>query len=677
MTTSQNNTASEARQAYESNFIEVSKVPTANLGIVEPISLEESDLPAFITQGSWAPSKFKSHTRNNASFESTSLMVLDIDDGCTLAKAIGVFAPYKHIIATTRSHRLEKKGVVCDRFRVVLWLSSPITDAITYSNTWFGVAGKFPFIDKAAKDPARFYYGCTEVVSQSNSGLLIDPVALVPMPYNEQQGTKVSLKSKGQLSYATLSFLLSGAPEGTWNQRLFKAAKDMQEQGLSFEAALSKFEHMPPNEFYSGDLDATDLQTIKSAYTKEPKYAPRVGQIVAKKPVVSDVVEVLNNAFEAQILIYTDPAGNRQLLQLETSKICKAVGMEALVHRATTALIEAGYDLSSNQVSEMLKTFIDRWPHRISNLPPSFTVDPNELSFNYICLNAVEGPTPTWDDFIGRCGTNGKALMAFTWSILEKAAKHPQYLFLSDSGGTGKGCYTRWLEKLVGQNGSVAIDASNKYWLASCVGKRLGIFPEVNNTGIVMSSKFKAVTGGDSVTIEQKYDPAYSTRLDTKFVLSSNSGVHLSSQTAEKRRCILVEVQKYTNEIDAFEDKLAEETSAFLFKCKQAFNELYNPSKQTILCDYEVFEAHAEDSEVEYEAIFQKCFILEPSKHTKPTDFFTVVSNALNRKDTFFLGNFKKYIEAKHGIKQSKLSGVRVYVGIEIRPEYKILCGAA
>lgn len=74
---------------------------------------------------------------------------------------------------------------------------------------------------------------------------------------------------KGTLSRSTLEFLVNGAEEGTWNATLFKATKDMQEQGWTLEEALEKLERI------TGHLDQVDLRTIESAFKEPPKHAPR------------------------------------------------------------------------------------------------------------------------------------------------------------------------------------------------------------------------------------------------------------------------------------------------------------------------------------------------------------------------------------------------------------------
>ncbi|MBL7672505.1 MAG: hypothetical protein JNM39_18655 [Bdellovibrionaceae bacterium] len=490
----------------------------------------------------------------------------------------------------------------------------------------------------------------------------------VAMPPNAQKGAAVSLK-KGRLSWATRQFLQHQTPAGEWHAAFYKVCVDLNEQGYSIDEAQSLLEHMPVGPNFTGVLDANDLKDLRSAYAKEPRYAPRINREVILQPRksggLSEVIEVLNAEFASKVLVYTDPQGNDTLLWLDSPTICRAITLKSLVPKAMQALLENGYDSQSDQVIKTLQTWKDRLgeQNRLGKLPPSFTLDQNELSFNYIAISPTPAPTPTWDAFIGNCGANGEALMAFTWSILQREALHPQYVFFSDDGGTGKSCYLRWIEKLVGPKGVVSLNTEDTHWVAACVGKRLGIFAEVNNTSVVMNGNFKAITGNDSVTVTKKYQDAYSTRLDTKFILTSNSGVHVSSKDSERRRCILVKVEKYKQEIEDFEDKLAEETQAFLFKCKLAFEKFYDQKKKSIVCDYELFDEHSFETESEFEEAFERHFKLNPESIIKSIDV-TAACRFISTKP-FFEKNFKAFLKRKPGVTYKRHDQNWSFFGLE------------
>lgn len=112
----------------------------------------------------YSPSEFKDGYRDkNHYIAGASMIVLDIDDGWTIAQA-QEFLKEKDLIATittTRNHQKEKNGKVCDRFRIFLPTTTEIDlGAEDFSKMMAGVMELFlnkP--DRACKDASRFYYG--------------------------------------------------------------------------------------------------------------------------------------------------------------------------------------------------------------------------------------------------------------------------------------------------------------------------------------------------------------------------------------------------------------------------------------------------------------------------------------------------------------------------------------
>ncbi len=95
-----------------------------------------------------------------------NLIIFDIDEGMTLEDAIANAKDYQSLIVTSKSHQIEKKGIVGDRYRVIiplyavnedLTLTIPKEDYsafYTFAANYLG----FNSFDKATKDIARFYY---------------------------------------------------------------------------------------------------------------------------------------------------------------------------------------------------------------------------------------------------------------------------------------------------------------------------------------------------------------------------------------------------------------------------------------------------------------------------------------------------------------------------------------
>lgn len=95
-----------------------------------------------------------------------NLIIFDIDEGMTLHDAIANVKDYQSLIVTSKSHGIEKHGIVGDRYRVIIPLYAINTDLMLsipkedYSAFYTFVAQFLGFnsFDKATKDIARFYY---------------------------------------------------------------------------------------------------------------------------------------------------------------------------------------------------------------------------------------------------------------------------------------------------------------------------------------------------------------------------------------------------------------------------------------------------------------------------------------------------------------------------------------
>lgn len=125
------------------------------------IPLEEFDRVCRDFGGSYSPCHYENGYRldSEAKVGSVNSIMLDFDDGLTLADAAYMFGDYEGVIATTKSHQKDKNGTVCDRFRVILPTDSPITlNASEYKDLMVQVMKKYPQADKSCKNISRFYF---------------------------------------------------------------------------------------------------------------------------------------------------------------------------------------------------------------------------------------------------------------------------------------------------------------------------------------------------------------------------------------------------------------------------------------------------------------------------------------------------------------------------------------
>lgn len=109
----------------------------------------------------WAPGIFADGHRVKLNFIKSNIVALDIDDGLTLQQGVDRWSTKALCIYTSPSHRKDKKGVICDRYRVVFVLPECVASIGEYEAIIAGMMQKVPEADKACKDASRFFYGQT------------------------------------------------------------------------------------------------------------------------------------------------------------------------------------------------------------------------------------------------------------------------------------------------------------------------------------------------------------------------------------------------------------------------------------------------------------------------------------------------------------------------------------
>lgn len=249
---------------------------------------------------------FKDGKRNIDSFLYAECIGLDIDNDnkagtpqLTLAEAKQIFAGKKHLILTTRSHQKEKNGNVADRFRVILFLDTPITTAEDYYATWFKLKADYPAIDNQCKDPSRFWYRHGGIHS-AGQGELIKPVKYVAPVKQAPVTQEVSAGAKGELSKATLKLLEFGVEPGNRNGAVYKAAREFNQNLYTHEEAAERIVNaLERNNVFDNDFTEEEVRlTIASAFKREAKHEPRLEETKPRAFTYAAVGELLDKADE-------------------------------------------------------------------------------------------------------------------------------------------------------------------------------------------------------------------------------------------------------------------------------------------------------------------------------------------------------------------------------------------
>lgn len=384
---------------------------------------------------------------------------------------------------------------------------------------------------------------------------------------------------------------------------------------------------------------------------------------------VAAVQETLAVQWAGKYLVYCDPAGNATYLEWNReSNTVKEIALDELQRQVARAFSGGPFDCKSSEARE----HASGWAHRVeplSELPPSFAWKKYEgLTFNRFDFEIGDEPTPLFDDFLARIETNREAFMAFVWSLFVREDRGHQYLWIFGEGQDGKGSIVRLLNRLL-QGAFVALDAKDKYWLASCVGKRLGAFNDMVDVTFPMRSQFKQVTGQDPVNIEQKYKKSYSTVLDTKFIFTTNKELQITGQTSDIRRCIMARMTKNPHRPrDDYEEKLWAERAGILHKCRLVY-EAMMIEHGAVVVDQEAARDLAEVSELKFQVMFEKQFVsVEDSWMTRVAVRRHLVDSRGNPLSNHEHSEFKEWMKRTQGVIEKKITDdgktLKVYQGL-------------
>ena len=115
-----------------------------------------------------------------------NIIIFDVDDGLSIEEAKSEFKSYEYLIATTKSHQIEKKGLKCDRFRIIMPAKN-IPRGDKYFDMMRILEDRFTFIDKQVNTKTGAFLGSFKCEYFYNSGMLFDcsPILRMIKPKEE------------------------------------------------------------------------------------------------------------------------------------------------------------------------------------------------------------------------------------------------------------------------------------------------------------------------------------------------------------------------------------------------------------------------------------------------------------------------------------------------------------
>ncbi len=130
-----------------------------------------------------SPKADMGHRKLDNFIRGQNMIAFDIDEGMTVEEAKGIFEFYTYIIYTTRSHQIEKNGLVMDRFRIVLPTRTMFyVSAEEHKELYENIAKvmNVPTYDVATRNVSRLWFSNSAAEVYKNEGDLLDVRCCLP-----------------------------------------------------------------------------------------------------------------------------------------------------------------------------------------------------------------------------------------------------------------------------------------------------------------------------------------------------------------------------------------------------------------------------------------------------------------------------------------------------------------
>lgn len=277
-----------------------------------------------------------------------------------------------------------------------------------------------------------------------------------------------------------------------------------------------------------------------------------------------------------------------------------------LTHRRCQAVVE--YYLASHvDFTELPKTL-------------GFKSDPElvmrRLDFDPIVCTAdtLQGFAPMFADMLSRI-SNAHALCARLGSLYDPHADRKQAVWVSGPKDSGKSDFSWLIRELAGETDAGLLsseDLKTPYWKAQLVGCRAAVVIEAATT-FIRSDQFKAVTGDDDHSINQKNQKIYVAKLAALFFMFSNNEPKIPSDDALIERIIDCRITPVPPDImmpkEIVREALTKELPYIAGYCQAIYQE--RPSGTRIPCNIDDLIETVDRFEARYTDVLEHLIIAE------------------------------------------------------------------
>ena len=352
---------------------------------------------------------------------------------------------------------------------------------------------------------------------------------------------------------------------------------------------------------------------------------------------------------------------------------------------------------------------ISQWSAWMSDMRFSLPDEPDTISndrsrwafwyFGEEHLAGAAKETPAWEGWLRKMTTVNaqRVFRAWIFSVFLAKNRGRQMLWIEGPGGDGKGSVANALMRFMGDRGSGAMSShmlEGEFGAASAYGKRLLVHPDNKNPRLLSSALIHQITGGDRILVNQKFQTAFTARMDAKLFIAANCPPDADTYNMhEKSRLIYIRLDPLAAGADkshlvidskgniqlkgdtSFSDRLLEELPGFLLKCSTDYMELCGLSHSNIILPDDVVEEMdsrcASQEQEGFEKFYSENFDPSPDCYVTTETVAQLFENAKFKISSFSLSALQKYLAAMGHLKCRRYfrdgTRPRVYLGLKCK----------
>ena len=213
--------------------------------------LEFGDLENIVKSGfHYVACKLKNEVRNDNNFDGfVDVLILDIDENCTIVQAKKIFSKFEFFLITTKSHQKLKNDIICDRFRLFIPLEKTVFIKEQMEQIYNDILLIYPFLDNKCRNVSRLFYSSpVDAYTYYNGGLRY-PVRTLSFYKTYFEVPKVE---KNPVKYRDEVFVFDFIKE-CWINKFGEVLEDEKKEITDIEYFLKGALTILDNEFYKGN----------------------------------------------------------------------------------------------------------------------------------------------------------------------------------------------------------------------------------------------------------------------------------------------------------------------------------------------------------------------------------------------------------------------------------------